>query len=616
VASLFDLIEQVSGNVNDPYHYPVIRVLLVLNEQFMVAAHEPRSKDPGSALTNKVVKVLSAQGNRYKTFGENIILLLNREGASSDPNTAHVLMITDETSLQLLTLKLLYLLFTTPQTYEYFYTNDLRVLVDILIRNLLDLPEDATSLRHTYLRVLYPLLEYTQLQQPPHYKRHEIMKLLTVLGGGHVIDHSERADSPNNWSHFDEIDETTKRLVNRCKGVSWLVDPDIAASQVDDDMSGPPSPVSPTKPAPPALPAPRKLKKRHSSKSSTLTIGQYLAPQLESARQSSLSMAEIAAQKEKPGVITPSRNANSKNDTTMPTADGQEGDGETTKPNKPPPPKARRSGWGRLKTQKTSQSVDAESPIQVLGSPEELRNDPVDEVQSPETQSPVEQMTSPTTTINMIPPPPDTSTIMPKKPPPAPKARRWQFKRSKDSEALLTASIREPGKFDTNLPSIKTDGITTEQSPFSPIEESKTLSPSQIGDAAEHPQRSVSEALEEAQAQAVQVIGETLDKTSIVDEEEQQSPLTASQSAASQQSQPLESILEHRPTSPQQQIATPNIEITRPPRAVLAPPNPGPGRGVPGPTVELERSPFLSDAELEIEVDDADGTSDEEEKGK
>ena len=80
VECLFDLIEQVSGNVNDPYHYPVIRVLLVLNEQFMVAAHEPRTKEGGAPLTNKVVKVLSAQGNKYKTFGENIILLLNREG--------------------------------------------------------------------------------------------------------------------------------------------------------------------------------------------------------------------------------------------------------------------------------------------------------------------------------------------------------------------------------------------------------------------------------------------------------------------------------------------------------------------------------------------------------
>lgn len=52
----------------------------MLNEQFMVSAHDPGSGASLSPLTNKVMKVLSIHGNIYKTFGENIILLLNREG--------------------------------------------------------------------------------------------------------------------------------------------------------------------------------------------------------------------------------------------------------------------------------------------------------------------------------------------------------------------------------------------------------------------------------------------------------------------------------------------------------------------------------------------------------
>jgi hypothetical protein len=56
----------------------------VLNEQFMVAAHDPASSGPSAIpLTNKVLKILSAEGHKYKTFGENIILLLNREGMRS-----------------------------------------------------------------------------------------------------------------------------------------------------------------------------------------------------------------------------------------------------------------------------------------------------------------------------------------------------------------------------------------------------------------------------------------------------------------------------------------------------------------------------------------------------
>jgi len=47
----------------------------------MVAAHDPAAADASSTpLTNKVMKVISSHGSKFKTFGENIILLLNREG--------------------------------------------------------------------------------------------------------------------------------------------------------------------------------------------------------------------------------------------------------------------------------------------------------------------------------------------------------------------------------------------------------------------------------------------------------------------------------------------------------------------------------------------------------
>ena len=55
---------------------------LVLNEQFMISAHNPRDESSSSKLTNKVIKILSVYGSLYKTFGENIILLINREGMS------------------------------------------------------------------------------------------------------------------------------------------------------------------------------------------------------------------------------------------------------------------------------------------------------------------------------------------------------------------------------------------------------------------------------------------------------------------------------------------------------------------------------------------------------
>lgn len=204
--------------------------------------------DEEAPLTNRIVKCLSHNGPDFKTFGENIILLLNRE---------------TETSLQLLILKLLYLLFTTSGTYEYFYTNDLRVLLDVIIRNLMDLPDEKISLRHTYLRVMYPLLAHTQLNQPPYYKQDEIFRVLKILRG------SQNA-------HFAPADDTTIRLVDRVSKVRWV-------EEADHEKEG----------AGEAEVA-RKL------------LGISLS---RSESASSVSVVDVAEVMEKPGVQTPSRNA-------------------------------------------------------------------------------------------------------------------------------------------------------------------------------------------------------------------------------------------------------------------------------------------------------------------
>ncbi|KAK9415938.1 putative SPIN90/Ldb17 leucine-rich domain-containing protein [Seiridium unicorne] len=245
ITYLFQLIEGFSDDVHDPYHYPIIRVLLVLNEQYMVASTTvvANPDSPGAILTNRVVKCLSLYGPIYRTFGENLILLLNRE---------------TETALQLLILKLLYLLFTTKATYEYFYTNDLRVLLDVIIRNLLDLPNEYLSLRHTYLRVLYPLLAHTQLNQPPHYKRDEIIKVLNILAG-------------TGSYHFAPPDETTARLVDRVSKVKWLAEDGAGAGEI---------------------------------------ARKFLGISLDSSDTASkISVVDVAAVTEKPGVQTPSRKA-------------------------------------------------------------------------------------------------------------------------------------------------------------------------------------------------------------------------------------------------------------------------------------------------------------------
>lgn len=556
-----------------------------------------------------------------------------------------------------MTLKLLYLLFTTPPTYEYFYTNDLHVLVDILVRNLLDLPEEASSLRHTYLRVLYPLLEHTQLQFPPHYKRDEIRKLLLVLGGGHLADASDGQNGLHHWGHFEAIDETTKRLVKRCEGVSWLIDPKIdrpdqVESPTGETDSNPASPISPVRSIPPELPAPRKLKKRNSSKASTLTIGQYLTPQLEGARHSSLSMMEVAAQKEKPGVITPSRNPALKHNLRAAIMHN--------KKERPPPPQARRSGWTRMKAQR--QPSDAE--VATVGVSDSTTKMDLTDQKSPALSVVPEKVIKPrqdlekdkgreqdkqtSSATSRAEPPPNTSHHhhIPhfKKPPPMPKARRWRGKSGKgeDESGSGPSAPREPGRFNPNLPSIVTTSSSGErvptQSPFSPLE--KTLSPLDPGSAdSGQAKASVSQALEKAQALAVEDITETMEQVDLVIEAEEtednvqrregggninsdpkRDSLTETNSTQGEEPQHFHDAL---PTQPLAEPQLPSIPPPPPrppmsrrhtgassverapepavpqpqPRAVLTPPGQEPSRGVPGPQIALERSPFLTDEE-------------------
>ena len=415
-------------------------------------------------------------------------------------------------------------MFTTPSTYEYFYTNDLRVLVDILIRNLLDLPEDAAALRHTYLRVLYPLLAHTQLRYPPHYKRDEIRKLLSLLVRGSMID-DEGGDHENRMQHFEEVDQTTKRLATRCSSVKWLLDEDeqSTASPVEEQK-----PMSPVEKPPP--PTPRKLKKRHSSKSSTtssnLAVPGHLGMELEGARESSLSVLEVAVHKEKPGIMTPSRKD-------IPKA-------------KPEPPKARRSGWMKKK------SNDDTRLHETSGSTSDVPSNGTTQDTHQNQES--SESTSHTTTITAT----TSHPIHKKKPPPMPKARRWRGKHPTPPPPPVKVEppSPQPNEFndDTQAAQPNNDSsIPTTSIPRPP----PVPVPSNLNPDDEKPttkeKSSVSAALSEAQAQAVDSVNSSLEKQDL--------PSNVKEASS---------------------------EVVIVPSIVLAPPAPAPPRGVRGPEFRIE----------------------------
>lgn len=185
---MFSTIEQHNGYDQDVYNYTVMKVLLALNEQYMInELHE-------GSLENQVFRVLKSKANQYRAFGENLVFLFNRG---------------IDNTLQLMMMKFLYLVFVTPETYQFIYLNDLKVLVDVCIRELYDLSGEQERLRQTYLRILHPLLQNTQLSDV-HYKRNELVLLLESLSHESVT----YSDNGN--------DDTTKRLATRCLGVTWL----------------------------------------------------------------------------------------------------------------------------------------------------------------------------------------------------------------------------------------------------------------------------------------------------------------------------------------------------------------------------------------------------------
>lgn len=233
-----------------------------MNEQYLVASTHQR--DGRSNVTNRVIKAISTHGTTYKTFGCNLILLLNRES---------------ETSLQLLILKALYLIFGNTQTAEYFYTNDLHVLVDVILRNLMDLPADspaANALRHTYLRVLHPILMHSQISKPPFYKQEDISQILNML--------------ITSGTHFAPVDETTQRLVKRCTDIPWLRPPIITRTDTNGSGSGVQSPVEPA-----AGDGQKELARR------------MLGMSVDDGGASTTSVLEVASHIVEPGVKTPSR---------------------------------------------------------------------------------------------------------------------------------------------------------------------------------------------------------------------------------------------------------------------------------------------------------------------
>lgn len=151
-------------------------------------------------MENKIFKYL-LNSSVSKRFVELLLLKFNR------------LM---DSSLQVMMCKVIYLIVTSTDNdvaMNYFYLNDLNVLIDVLIRELQNMNGREEYWRATILRVLLPLLKNTELCRT-HYRKDDLVELLTYLS---------KPENICDNGVITQEQEVTIRLAKKClNGVEWL----------------------------------------------------------------------------------------------------------------------------------------------------------------------------------------------------------------------------------------------------------------------------------------------------------------------------------------------------------------------------------------------------------
>nr|CAD7580195.1 unnamed protein product [Timema californicum] len=160
VTFLLELVENPPDtDVEEQISDLVLNLVISYNLQFTNTAE------------NTVVKAL-ARISVAKTFTEKILLLLNRE---EDP----VRIFDHQPAPPHSVLKLFVDIFTNERTSTLFYTNDTKVLIDIIVRQLTDLSPGDTR-RQQYLELCRVVMRNSSYGDHQH-RRDDICKCFTLI---------------------------------------------------------------------------------------------------------------------------------------------------------------------------------------------------------------------------------------------------------------------------------------------------------------------------------------------------------------------------------------------------------------------------------------------------
>ncbi|XP_026849172.1 NCK-interacting protein with SH3 domain isoform X2 [Drosophila persimilis] len=153
------LLEIVEGNNPEQLVDMVIALILSFNQQFSENTY------------NVIIEAMQSLPTA-KVFTEKLLLLLNRE---DDPTR----LLKHPNEHMNTVLRMFIDIFSHPDTAGMFYTNDIKVLIDIVVRQLSDL-DAGSATRPCYLELCRRILRNTNYQEHEH-RKHDLMKIFTRI---------------------------------------------------------------------------------------------------------------------------------------------------------------------------------------------------------------------------------------------------------------------------------------------------------------------------------------------------------------------------------------------------------------------------------------------------
>lgn len=157
IVAILTRIEATHVDSLEEYNYALIELLMGINHQFLIKNHARH------IVENRVISSLSTRMYLGKTLGESIIFIFNRAYNEK---------------VQRLILRFLNTLFSAPETAGFFYSNDLRVILDVVLRECQAVHGDDLRLQQAYLIIIPFLVRDPSLKG---YKIKDIARLLNQL---------------------------------------------------------------------------------------------------------------------------------------------------------------------------------------------------------------------------------------------------------------------------------------------------------------------------------------------------------------------------------------------------------------------------------------------------